>query len=70
MRRELGSNSVSKQERLRFESLAILLEAQHDNADARMRHCREAAGILRQLIGRIEAAERQAARPRFVSQVI
>ncbi len=46
MRRELGSNSVSKQERLRFESLAILLEAQHDNADARMRHCREAAGIL------------------------
>ena len=60
MRRELGSNPVGKQEGLRFETLAILLEAQHDNADARMRHCREAAGILRQLIGRIEPTERQA----------
>ena len=68
MRRDSGSNSASKQERLRFESLAILLEAQHDNADARMRHCREAAGILRQLIGRIDSAERQAADPRYLVQ--
>lgn len=62
---EPGLNSLEKQERLRYESLAILLEAQHDNADARMRHCREAAGILRRLIGRSEAAERQVTTPQF-----
>ena len=49
-----ASISVSKQERLLFESLAILLECHHDNAEAHMRHCREAAGILRQLSGRME----------------
>ncbi|MFT6533714.1 MAG: hypothetical protein ACJASC_003279 [Limimaricola cinnabarinus] len=47
----------TKQERLRFESLAIVLEAHHDNVDARMRHCREAAGILRQMIGYLETLE-------------
>ncbi|MGR3464012.1 hypothetical protein [Limimaricola sp.] len=48
---------MTKQDRLLFESLAFLLETPHDNTELRMRHCREAAGIFRQMISRAEHAE-------------
>ncbi len=58
---EASFSAHSPRERAHVESLAILLESHHDNPEARYRHCREAAGLLRSLFERLQRAEAEAA---------